>query len=319
MTSAIRFAAAHARMHALKSRLWAPLDRQLVVGGVAPDGRAIRGEPEEVYPGIVRWYARFITIYPTAAPLLRALFRRHEVENVKVLWRAAARGRAPRPEVWRPLAPLGVLTLSSRVMTVQDLVHQLEATPYAGIGRALLRSHGADLPATEIGLDRWVWGTILESAGRLPPAEAAAGRLVRALAIEHDAELLRRGTRLGLEPDLVAKSTVVLSHETRIGQLSAAAAWRAGDGPLGRVLPRALARVAPAASQWDDVVLALRSARLRACRRAFVGWPFRLAPALAALILCEEQGRVAVSVAAARAGGHAERLWLALAASALES
>jgi ATP synthase C subunit len=335
MTSAIRFAAAHARMHALKSRLWTPLDRQLVTGaGVAPDGRAIAGTPEDIYPGLVRWYATYLRIYPSAGPLVRALFRRHEAENLKLLWRAALRDRVAPAECWRPLAPLATLTRPARVLTPQELVQQVERTPYGEIARALLRSHAGDLPATEIGLDRWVWSAIVEEAVQLPIEEAAASRLVRLLAIEHDADLLRRGVSLGLEPDLVAKSTVVLSRECRIGVLSAVAAWRDGDGPLARVLPPPLARVLREGSDldfrienrdptpaWDGVVRALRRARLRECRRAFVGWPFRLAPALAALLLREEQARAMSSVAAARArGGRAlDRLPLALAASPLET
>ena len=322
MTSAIRFAAAHARMHVLKSRLWTPLDRQLVTGaGVAPDGRAISGAPDDVYPGLVRWYAIYLRIYPSAAPLIRALFRRHEAENLKLLWRGALRGRVPPASCWRPLAPLATLTRPARVLTPEELVRQVERTPYGGIARALLRSHAGDLPATEIGLDRWVWSAIVEEAWRLPAAEATARRLVRRLAIEHDADLLRRGTSLGLEPDLVAKSTVVLSRECPVGVLSAAAAWRPGDGPLARVLPPSLrGSDLDLTPTWDDVVRTLRRGRLRECRRTFVGWPFRLAPALAALLLCEEQAHAATSIAAARRRSPQglDRLPLALAASALE-
>jgi hypothetical protein len=335
MTSAIRFAAAHARMHALKSQLWSPFDKPLVTSaGVTADGGTITGRPDDVYPGLVHWYAAYVTHYPSAAALFRALFRRHEVENVKLLWRAALRGRVPPAECWRPLAPLSVLTRSARTRTPQELVHELGDTPYGEIARTLLRSHATDLPATEIGLDRWVWATIVDEAVRLPTSEDAARRLVRALAIEHDTDLLRRGSAVGLEPDLVAKATVVLSRECRIGTLSAAAAWRDGEGPLGAVLPPpllgALRAAREAASRtgdreptpgWDGVLRALRMARLRACRRAFVAWPFSLAPALAALVLREEQARAAMSIAAARAPGRRApgRLPLALAASALES
>jgi ATP synthase (C/AC39) subunit len=322
MTSGVRFGAAHARMHALKRQLWTPLDRHLVVGaGVEPDGRALAGTPAGVFPGLVRWYTTFIAIHPTAATLLRALFRRHDVENLKLLWRAAVRGRAPLAQCWRPLEPLGVVAFSARVSTPQELVHQLDATPYGEIARALMRSHAADLPATEIGLDRWVWNAIADARARLPAQERGAADLVRTLTMEHDVDLLRRGVSVGLQPDLVAKSTVVLSKECRIGLLSAAAAWRPEDGPLARVLPRPLTRVSPDAHGWDDVVRALRRARLRECRRAFVGWPFRLAPAVAALLLREEQAQAAMSIAAARAHGRRalDDLPLALAASALEA
>lgn len=321
MTSGVRYAAAHARMHALKSRLWTRLDRPLVAGaGTQPDGRPLAGALADIYPPLVCWYRSFLDMYQHAAPLLTALFRRHEVENLKLLWRAAARGRVPPAQCWRPLEPLAVLAWPARVSTPEELVHQLEATPYGPTARALLRSHGADVPASEIGLDRWTWLAIVGAAARLPESERAAVDLVERLAMEHDVELLRRGTAAGLDPDLVAKSTVVLSGASRMGPLAAAAAWRPDDGPLSRVLPRPLSRVAPEAKDWDEVTRALRAARLRACRRAFVGWPFRLAPALAALVLREEQVHAAGSIAAARAPGRrpAGVLSLALAASLLE-
>ena len=322
MTSGVRFGAAQARMHALKSRLWTPDDRQLVVrGGVAPDGRPISGAPADVFGGIVRWYVRLAAIYASGVPLLRALFRRHEAENVKLLWRAAMRGRPPAASCWRPLEPLASVSWTARVLTPHELVQHLDASPYGAIGRALLRSHAADLPAAEIGLDRWVWNAILDEIQRLPASERDAGALVRLLAVEHDVGVLRRGPSLGFEPDLVAKSTVVLSRECRLDRLTSAAAWRPDRGSLSRVLPRALTRIVADAATWDDVEHELRRARLRACRRAFVGWPFRLAPAIAALLLCEEQAHAAMSVAAARARGGAAvaHLPLALAASGLEA
>jgi hypothetical protein len=321
MTSGVRFAAAHARMRALKSRLWTAFDRHLLVGsGVEPDGRPLAASPADAFTGLVRWYVTLMAVYPTSATLLRALFRRHEVENIKLLWRAAIRGRIPPAACWRPLEPISTLVYSPRLTMPQELVHQLEATPYGVIARALLRSHAADLPATEIGWDRWVWTTVVAEGRRLPSRERDAWHLIRALALEHDVELLRRGRAAGLDPDLVAKSTVVLSGECGLELLSAVAAWRPDDGALASVLPRALTRVASDARDWDDLVGALRAARRRQCRRAFVGWPYRLAPALAALLLREEQAYAAMRISAARALGARALagLPLALAASALE-
>jgi hypothetical protein len=66
------------------------------------------------------------------------------------------------------------------------------------------------------------------------------------------------------------------------------------------MLPRPLQRLAPSAASWDDVLLAVRGARRAACRRAFVGWPYQVAPALAGLLLREEQLRETLRLTAAR-------------------
>ena len=118
----------------------------------------------------------------------------------------------------------------------------------------------------------------------------------------------------------VAKSTVLLSRECRMPTLTLAASWLTADGPLARVLPPRLLRLAPAAATWDDVLRGARRARLAACHAAFVGWPFQLAPAIATLLLRDAQARAAVSLAAARharPAAHAA-LTVALAASELE-
>jgi hypothetical protein len=321
MTSAVRYSRGHARMRALKSRLWTSLDRPMLLrAGVDPDGHTVSGAPEEVFPPLVRWYVTLIRAYPSARTVFLALLRLHEIENLKLLWRAAARERAVAVAYWRPLEPLATIGRGLAAATPHELVHRLSHTPYDVIARALLRSHAADLPATEIGLDRWALGALRDEALRLPAREDAARRLLLSVIRERDVDLLRRGTAFGLDADLIAKSTVVLSRECAAEALNAAAAWRPGAGPLWRVLPVSVVKAAGPAATWDDVMIGLRRARLRACLRAFVGWPFQLAPALAALLLREEQARAAISIAAARAGGSAGHamLPLALAASLLE-
>lgn len=322
MTSAVRFSAGYARVCALRSRLWTSLDRALVLrAGVEPDGRAVSGDPDVVFPPLVPWYAIVMKMYPAARPLVTWMLRLHEIENLKLLWRAALRGRPPIAACWRPLEPLGTVTFQPRASTPEELVHRLARTPYGAIARTLLRSHPGDLPAAEIGLDRWAWTGLYDEAMRLPAREAAARRLVLLLIREHDLDLLRRGTSFGLDADLVAKSTVVLSRECRTSRLAAVASWQPSDGPLSRVLPPRVARISNGAAGWDDVVLGVRRARLRACQRAFVGWPFELAPAIAALLLRDAQARAAMSLAAARGTGAAAHavLPVALAASALET
>src|SRR6185295_13169719 len=153
--------------------------------------------------------------------------------------------------------------------------------------RTLGSGPGADPAVTETGLDRWAWGRLADEATRLPPAERAASDLVRRLVVEHDADMLARGSRFGLEPDLVAKATILLSREGRIAALTRTAMWQPGDGPLWPLLPRSLRLDGPAQT-WDELASVLRRGRLLACRRAFTAWPFQLAPAVAALLLREE-------------------------------
>ena len=164
-----------------------------------------------------------------------------------------------------------------------------------------MRSHPADLPAAEIGLDRWVWGGLHDAAVHLPAREATARRLVVLLILEHDLDLLRRGTvvRSRSRP---RRQVDRASCRGSAGSpaLTRAASWQPADGPLARVLPPRLLRLAPAAAGWDDVLRGARRARLAACRRAFVGWPFQLAPAIATLLLRDAQARAAISLAAAR-------------------
>lgn len=321
MTSAVRFSAGYARVRALKSRLWTALDRPLVLrAGVQPDGRPLSGDPANVFPELMRWYAIVMRMYPAGRVLVTWMVRIHEIENLKLLWRAALRGRPPLRTCWRPLDPMATIDFEPRTSDPGELVHRLARTPYGAIARTLLRSHPADLPAAEIGLDRWAWTGLHDAALQLPPRDAAARRLALLLILEHDLDLLRRGTSFGLDADLVAKSTVALSRTCRIPALSAAASWQPADGPLARVLPASLLRLAPAAADWDDVLRGARRARLSACRRAFVEWPFQLAPAIALLLLRDAQARAAVSLSAAR-GAHPEAhaaLSVALAASELE-
>jgi ATP synthase C subunit len=320
VTSGVRFAAANARMRALKGALWGPRDRALLIrSGLEADGRPATARPEDVFPPLVRWYVTFEKMYPAGAPLFTAFFRLHEIENLKLLWRAALSGRAPRLSLWRPLAPLAAIAFPPGSLTLAELVRALDATPYAAIARTLVSAHGEDPAATEIGLDRWAWGRLADEAARLPAAERAARDLVRRYIVEHDVDVLARGAAFGLEPDLVAKATTVLSREERIASLSRTAMWEPRDGPLSHVLPRTLARDG-AATNWEELTALLRRGRLRACRRAFSAWPYQLAPAVAALLLREEQARASISAAAARHAGPAGRAMLAhvLAASALE-
>jgi hypothetical protein len=304
VNSAVRYGEGFARLGALRSRLWSPVDRALLLrAGIEPDGRPVDGSPQAVFPPLVRWYATVARVYPEARPILTALLRRHEIENVKLLWRAAVRARPPIEACWRPLGPLARVAFEPRPLRPDALVARLASTPYGDVARAMLRSHVADLPASEMGFDRWVWMDLYDQARRLPARESATFQILRLLVIEHDVDLLRRGTAFGLDSDLVAKAAIALPHDRRVA-----------------TLPPPIARLIGSPASWPEALRALRRIRLRACRRAFVGWPFRLAPPIAATLLRDEQARAAMTIAAARGApdAAADVLPAALAASPLE-
>lgn len=316
MTSAVRYSRGYARMRMLKGRLWSALDRPMLLRArIDPDGHAVSAAPADLFPPLVHWYVVLSGAYPPARGLFMALFRLHEIENLKLLWRAALRDRPLASDCWRPLAPLATIAVDMASKTPEGLVDRLTRTPYGSIARALVRSHGPDLPATEIGFDRWSLAALDVEAAALPARESAAARLVRAVIRERDVDLLRRGRSFGLDADLVAKSTVLLSREGRVGALADAATWQPGKTPLWRVLPASVTRDTGDVETWDAAVAALRRARLRACRRTFIGWPYQIAPALAALLLREEQTRAAMSIAAATSTEGQAVLPHALAAS----
>jgi hypothetical protein len=202
--------------------------------------------------------------------------------------------------------------------TLPALVDVLRSTPYGEVAAAMLRAHADDLLAVELGLDRWTTRAIAHAADALDDREAAARSLALAIVTERDLEWLRRGPRaFGLSSDAVAGSLVSLPRDCPHEALRALAAWTADEGPIRRVLPRRLARLAPSVADWDGLLLAARRARRAACRRAFAGQPFCLAPALALLLFKEEELRTIDAIAEAGGTGSTIALEAAIAASAM--
>lgn len=322
MTSGVRYSAGNARVRAMRGRLWTALDRGLLLrAGIDPDGRPLTGSFSELFPPLIQCYLTVMKTYPAVRPLATWMVRLHEIENVKLLWRSALRGRVPIASCCRPLQPLATVEFPDTALTPGDLVERLRHTPYGAIAQALRRSHATDSAAAEIGLDRWAWSALHHEARRLHPRESATQSLIRLLVIEHDLDLLRRGTAFGLDADLVAKATVLLATEYPSSALARLAAWIPGTGALAGALPPRLTRIVGGAADWDAAMQAVRRARLRECRRAFMIWPFQLAPAVALLLLREAQLHAAISLSAARTrGASAEKILpVALAASELET
>jgi hypothetical protein len=72
------------------------------------------------------------------------------------------------------------------------------------------------------------------------------------------------------------------------------------------------------AADWNTLLLRWRQARYRLCCRAFLGNPFSFAPAIALLLLVDEEARGVTALAETHNdGSDAASLEFALAASAM--
>jgi hypothetical protein len=152
-------------------------------------------------------------------------------------------------------------------------------------------------PDDEARVDRWASLRITTEArrvaGREPVAALLALRVVRA----RDLESLRRATAFAVRPEHAAARTAILGDEIGREACRALAAWTAEDGPLGRRLPRGLVPQGERIGDWPALVDAVARDRRAACRRAFLGSPFALAPVVAAWLLCDEEWRAIVAIA----------------------
>jgi hypothetical protein len=249
VTRRATLAYAHARLRACKSRLLTRSDA--VPLWTATDATAMHRVVEAL--GVGDPGPRLLRVYAAAMrtgrkSLFDALLWRHEIENVKLLWRVAImhRPRAVVRRLWIDLGAFGsVIPLDGG--TPNELAAQLAGTPYAGVATTVARSHGNDLAAAELAFDRWVTQCLLAEARKLPRRETMARRLLELVVREWEAQLELRGAKwYGLE-SITSRGNV-------------------------------------------DIV-AIRKERVRLCRQAFIGSPFRLAPAIAVVLLAEEELR----------------------------
>jgi len=239
-------------------------------------------------------YAVLAESYPVGKELLAALARLHEIENLKLLHRAARRGVPAQglEASWRSLRGLRTLRRADadQVQSLRDLEAATAATPYAGIARASLLASLEPVSA-ELAFDRFGSRRLVEEARRLPRAHAGAAALVLDLVRERDLDTIRRAAAYGIAPELAAAGAALLGEEKGWERLAELAAWTPAEGPLGMLLPRRFLRSEALVADWDALEHALRRRRRRACAAAFIGAPFRLDPGVAYLLLAEEEIR----------------------------
>jgi hypothetical protein len=269
----------YARIRALKSALMTPDDGARLASRlpIRPPGAATRVALDSLYVPLVETWRKVSAAYPQDRELFDRLLRTHEIENVKLVVRAAIRGRPWAAGCWRPLGIAASLSEKdwTPVPPVRDLPRRFAPTPYAAIIARELQAHDEDLQAIELGLDRWVSEQLFASAAAIGSSEGRARALVLALLRERDLALVARASAYGLAVETAIKLSTVVRRESR---------WAA------RV------RVA----DWPARLEAARGARRRACRRAFIGEPFGLAPPLALLLLQLDQVQTVLRLAEAR-------------------
>jgi hypothetical protein len=301
----------NARIRVLKSRLLGAEFRR----GARPDTRPAL-EP-------ISCYRLVLDSLPPARPLAEALLARHEIENVKLVWRALAHGHSSARWVrlWRSLEPLATFSLDAvrDCTSLAQLAALLRTTPFGQVADAMWRGHHDDLLAAELGFDRWTSRRLLDVSSSLGNGETIARGLIESLVAERDFSLLRRGVATyQLSPPALASMLVLLPRVMSLERITALATSAPGPAGFTGQWPRAWRPIVADAADWDALLLRWRRARYQLCARAFLNQPFCLAPAVALLLLAEEETR-AVAALLETHGDLAETpsLRFALAASVL--
>jgi vacuolar-type H+-ATPase subunit C/Vma6 len=310
-----------ARLRARDPATRAAALRELGANGEASDTRELT---RARLARLVEDYEVLARSYPRGSALLVALARLHEIENLKLLLRGAhGEPAADRiSALWRPLGKLATLRLADalEVRSLSDVATLAARTPYADLVGAAASADGAPGAArVELPLDRFGSLRLLAEARAVERAEPVAASLVLDLVRERDLETLVRAPAYGVAPELAPSLAVLLPDEPDAKRLSDLAAWTPDRGPLASVLPRSLAMSgSPHVDSLSALVRALRRRRRHACAAAFIGSPFRLAPAVAYLLLAEAEIRGLTALAEAAGETHADPIVdLALAGSAL--
>jgi hypothetical protein len=302
---------ANARIRALKSRLLSAASR-----------RATRLESRPALD-LISCYRVVLDSLPAARPLALALLARHEIENVKLLWRAVTRGHsiARWSPLWRSLEPLATFSLDAarEGTSLGQLVELLRATPFSQIADAMWRGHHDDLLAAELGFDRWMSRRLLDVASSLADGETLARGLIESVVAEREWSLLRRGVATyRLSPGAVAGTLVLLPRLMSPERITALATSTPGLPGFKGQWPRAWRPIVADAADWETLVLRWRRARYQMCARAFLDQPFCLAPAIALLLLVEEEAQAVAALLETRGDTiETPSLRFALAASAV--
>jgi vacuolar-type H+-ATPase subunit C/Vma6 len=310
MTTA-QLAYGNARVRARKSRLIPPAVLVALATAERPDRtvdgwRDLGSDADAVsLAALVYWrltddYAALIRAYRAAASVLHALARLHELENIKLAWRAMTDGASPDRwhSLWRPMGPMETVSLSrcASASSFDQLIAATSGTPFEAIAAGVQRAHPGDLAAAELAFDRWGSQAVVAAAGALPRREDAARRLIVDVVCERDVAVIERARGpLATSPHVAMRMASVLSEVLDAAALRELSQW-SGEGGAPVVLPRRLSAPRRSVNTFVALRRAIRAARRTACERAFRGNPFSLAPAVALVLLREDEGRALLSI-----------------------
>lgn len=258
-----------------------------------------------LYARLIDDCVTMIRAYPAARRVLLALARLHELENVKLAWRAAL-GSIPPAEwrdCWRPMGALETIsrTVCEATSSPQHVARAFVGTPYEAIAKVVSSAHPGDLAAAEIAFDRWGSRELADATRALPEPEGAARDLLWRIVRERDTALMERAVGpLGLAPESAARMTTILAGELGAAGIRRFAEWSAESGAPMPLPPRITGSRSPVRT-FAEVLSRMRASRRKACRRVFLGPPFCLAPPIALVLLREDEVRGLLSVAELRA------------------
>lgn len=182
----------------------------------AASALGIDSEPKR-FARLLGRYRLVLRVYPEHRDLVRALLRLHEIENLKLAWRALERDAEPETWVplWRDFGELATIPRLRGVTSLHDLVDLLKRTPYGEIAAEVIAAESA-APHYELAFDRWASAEVVRIANALPRGEALAREIALRIIRRRDDELRRRGaTTYGLSDAAIAAAMVVRERPPR--------------------------------------------------------------------------------------------------------
>lgn len=238
-----------------------------------------------------------------ARRVLRQLYRRYEISNLKAIFRGLATGASADEEIalWDRVRPLLFPFGPATVIPAQQMLEAgsvaagaefLRGTPYYEVVSFALKRYSAEksLFPVEVALDLYYWRTLWQEARKLPPQEQGpALRVIGSLIDTNNLMwIIRYRTYQDLSEEELINYTLPFGYRVRDEDIRAVAAGGAVESVLTRLYPD----VADLSTLLQDPRQGLPTVEreltrhvMKQCAAAFVGNPFQIGVPLAYLVL----------------------------------